>query len=71
MYSVIMNLIKFALYYLNLRLKILSGKSETTNPVSVKWRWKFWQINRELQARDKGGSVLRNDLENLRKKIFH
>lgn len=37
-----MKVIYFAKYYIKFRLAVLFGRHETRNPLSMRWRWKFW-----------------------------
>ena len=37
-----MNVILFSLYYSKLKLSVLLGIHQTTNPTNVKWRWSYW-----------------------------
>ncbi len=46
-----MKMILFLLYYIKLRSKILLGIYKTSNPVSVKWRWKDWDYNYKSRRR--------------------
>ncbi|MBA3631351.1 MAG: hypothetical protein H0W58_00840 [Acidobacteria bacterium] len=38
-----MRAISFMFYYFKLLLGVLLGVHRTANPLSVKWRWDFWQ----------------------------
>ena len=69
--SIIMNLIKFAFYYLNLQIKIRFGKYQTENPLRVKWRWQYWNEKQQKQSRIKKQSILRNDIKNVWRKFFY
>ncbi|MEJ7862987.1 MAG: hypothetical protein WKF90_15270 [Pyrinomonadaceae bacterium] len=43
-----MKIILFAYYYLKLRLNVLLGVRRTSNPLSIKWRWRYWQGKNSL-----------------------
>lgn len=66
-----MNFLKFALYYLGLRLKILLGISQTAHSLNIKWRWRYWLQKQKFKNRTRSDSVLRNDVKKLWRKIFH
>jgi hypothetical protein len=38
-----MNVLGFAIYYVKLRLRAAVGLHRTCNPLTVNWRWKYWQ----------------------------
>ncbi len=44
-----MKVIKFALYYLKLRLSVLLGIHQTANPLSIAWRWNHWNHQYHLR----------------------
>jgi hypothetical protein len=46
-----MNQIFFVFYYCNLRLGILLGMRHTSQPLNIKWRWRYWQ-DREIARRE-------------------
>ncbi len=40
-----MRVIKFSLYYVGLRWNVMTGKYQTPNPISLKWRWRYWKLD--------------------------
>ena len=47
----------FLLYFLRLRMNIILGQYYTANPVDIRWRWRYWHRQREIQLR-RGSSNL-------------
>ena len=46
-----MKILRFTAYYCWLRLKIFFGMHLTANPTDLRWRWKYWNQQRERAAK--------------------
>jgi hypothetical protein len=46
-----MNVLLFSLYYCKLRATVWLGIHPTTQPLDLKWRWKFWQNRNSLRKK--------------------
>lgn len=44
-----MKVILFSIYYCKLQLSVLLGIHQTANPLSLNWRWKYWQSKYQRQ----------------------
>lgn len=40
-------LFQFAIYYSDKRFRVFCGFHRTRNPLSLRWRWKYWSDNYE------------------------
>jgi hypothetical protein len=45
-----MQRILFLLYYLKLRVTVLLGIHQTSNPLDMKWRWNYWRVRRAART---------------------
>jgi hypothetical protein len=42
----LLRVIAFSSYYVQLRVAVLLGRKQTRNPLGLRWRWRHW--SREL-----------------------
>jgi hypothetical protein len=42
-----MNVIGFVFYYLKLCVSVAAGLHHTAHPISIGWRWKYWNFRQE------------------------
>ena len=38
-----MQLIQFSMYYVKLQMTVVFGVYQTSLPMDIGWRWRFWQ----------------------------
>ena len=49
--AIISRAIQFSVYYVRMRSSVRLGMHRTYNPLSVKWRWRHWQIVQDVKDR--------------------